>query len=431
MVAAGLLFMAGFAAAWLGAAGATHYVDDANCPAAGSGTLTDPYCLIQDAICASTAGDLVSVAPGAYQESLRMRPGVSVVSQAGAAVTTINASGQPCTETDYCTKRTGNQCSVVLFGSGRTTATRIEGFTITGGAGTIQTNLVAGGGIFVFSSATILNNVITNNILSGPRDDLYGAGVYVAVGRPVISNNTISGNRAVPPAGTTGAPTFGYGGGLWLGFSSDAIVTGNVITGNHAGDTALAYSLGAGGGLVIWPGESTRPGVLVDRNLIADNIADSNGGGVALLSRPNTGSLAVVSNNVIVGNRTKYGGGVYTYFNKSSTINTTITDNEGFLGAGVYSGQGDVTLPVTISNNIIEGNRLRQFGTGGGIYTLDLSATFSPVISFNDLWNNDRNQCGGEQSDATCIGSSGNFSGDPLFVNRAARDFHIDANSPA
>ncbi|HET9480143.1 MAG TPA: MopE-related protein [Candidatus Polarisedimenticolia bacterium] len=419
------------AAARLGAAGAIRFADDNTCPATGAGTLTNPYCRIQDAICASAAGDEVSVAPGTYPESIRMKPGVSVISQGGAAVTTINAAGKPCTETDYCSKRTGNQCSVVIFGSGHTVATRLEGFIVTGGAGSIQTNQVAGGGVYLFHPGTVVNNVITNNVLSGPRSDFNGAGVYVAIGSPIISNNTISGNRAVPPAGSSGSVTFGYGGGLWLGFSSDAIVTNNIITGNQAGDPTLAYSLGAGGGMVVWTPEASLAGPRIDGNLVADNIADGVGGGIALLSRPGTGATTVVTNNVITGNAARSGGGVYTYFNKSRTVNNTITDNEAFLGGGVYSGQSDTTLPVVITNNIIAGNRLRMFGSGGGIYSLDLSATFQPVISFNDLWGNAGSQCGGELSDTSCIGTNGNFSADPAFLDAAGGNLRLTTGSPA
>ncbi len=428
-----LMVLTGLLATWIGAVGTTLYVDDDTCPAGGSGTLANPYCHIQDAVCVGLSGDTVSVAPGTYHEAVRMKPGVSLISQGGAAVTTIDASGQPCTDNNYCAKRTGNQCTVVTFASGHTLATVLDGFTLTGGAGLIQTTKVAGGGIYVFSSATIVNNVITNNVISGPLPqggDLRGAGVYIATGQPVVSNNTITGNRAIPPSGTNQALTFGYGGGVWVGFASAPVVTNNVITGNVAGDPNAAYSLGAGGGVVVWPGSGTQ-GPLIDRNLIADNFTDTLGGGVSLNSLPNTAAQAVVTNNVIVGNRGTEGGGVYTYFNKSTTMNNTIVDNEGFLGGGVYTGQSDLTLPVIITNNIIQGNRLRAFGDGGGIYSLDLSSTFDPVISYNDLWGNDRNQCGGELSDAGCIGVSGNFSADPQFVDLMNRDFHLTAGSPA
>src|SRR6266550_2547164 len=71
---------------------ATIYVDASN-QVPGNGSLANPYRKIQDAICHSAIGDNIIVNPGTYNESLRMRPGVSVVSAAGYAVTTIDGTG--------------------------------------------------------------------------------------------------------------------------------------------------------------------------------------------------------------------------------------------------------------------------------------------------------------------------------------------------
>lgn len=435
----------GFVTPWLGAVGATRYVDANTCHNPQDGSAANPYCKIQDAICVAVASDTVSVARGTYLEAIRMKPGVSVISQSGAADTTINAANQPCTDTNYCAKKTGTGCSVVTFASGHTTATRLEGFTVTGGAGTTQTNWVAGGGIYLFSPATIVNNVITNNVLSGPRIDYRGAGVFVYNEAPVITGNTITNNRAIPGPGTSGAPSTAGGGGIWAGYFSSPVITNNIIQGNRSGDPNVAYSFAYGGGVLTYPPASTSSDVIVDRNLIADNYTDSDGGGIALLSHIGTGARAVVTNNVIVGNESdKWGGGVYTYFNRSSTMNNTITGNKAFLGGGVFSGQGDATLPVQITNNIIEGNRAKEytgggFGTGGGIYSLDLSTTFSPSIVSNDLFGNVRTVGGSDVLNQTVIegvtdnvvGTFGNFSSDPRYVNKTARNFHLDPNSPA
>jgi hypothetical protein len=424
-------------AGWLVASGAVWYVDVSVCPVPGTGSPGDPFCTIQDGICAASSGDTVSVSGGTYPESIRMKPSVAVVSEQGALLTTIDATGQPCTESDYCTKRTGDQCSAVIFSSGHNLTSVLDGFTVTGGAGVVQTNWVAGGGVFVASTATVVNNIITNNVLTGPLpqgEDLRGAGIYISRGQGVISNNTITGNRAVPSVGGgSGDVTFGYGGGIWMGFLSAAQVRGNVISDNVAGDPNLDFSLGSGGGVVLWtPGGTISP--VVDRNVIADNESDSQGGGLSLLSRSGTEAEARVTNNVFVGNTSRFGGGVYMYFNRSTTINNTIVGNEAFLGGGVYTGQGDPNLPMTITNNVIEGNTLRTFGAGGGIYSLDLSATFDPVIEHNDLFNNEREDCGGERgvgAGAPCVGVDGNFSADPMFIDPNSGDYHLDPNSPA
>ena len=67
-IAVGLMFSAGSLVAQT-----TVWVDDDNCPGPGAGTELDPFCAIQDAICAikDTGGGTVLVGPGSYNESLR------------------------------------------------------------------------------------------------------------------------------------------------------------------------------------------------------------------------------------------------------------------------------------------------------------------------------------------------------------------------
>jgi len=412
---------------------ATLYVDDNTCPATGSGTQASPYCHIQDAICVASSGDAVSVAPGTYPEAIRMKPGVSVTSQGGAAVTTINSSGKPCTDSSFCAKRTGTKCSVVTFSVGHTPATVLDGFTLTGGGGQDPNAPVvtAGGGIFVFSSPTIRNNIIQNNVLTGTRRQFVGGGIYVSVGAPVITNNTIAGNRAVPAAGVSGATTFGYGGGIYSSFFSTPQITGNTIQGNRAGDPNLAFSLGAGGGVAVFAPDANTPGtVVIDRNLIADNVTDTEGGGVSLGSLANTIRESVVTNNVIVGNLAYRGGGLYTYLNKNSVVNNTIVANNAELGGGVFSGDSDVTLPTIISNNVITGNNLMLAGSGGGLYKKDFGAAPSTSLESNDVFGNQKNQVAGDPSDATFFTTNGNFSLDPKYVNAPTRDYHVNPNSP-
>ncbi len=115
----------------------TVHVDDDNCPGPGTGTPGDPYCKIQDGICDlhyGPGGD-VMVHPGTYNESLRMFPGVSVISTDGPDVTTLDATGQQCVLSSCAPNTDTTICSAVVYGSGSTTADRLEGLRITGGTG--------------------------------------------------------------------------------------------------------------------------------------------------------------------------------------------------------------------------------------------------------------------------------------------------------
>src|SRR4029079_482230 len=72
----------------------TAYVDD-NSPCPGAGTSANPYCRIQDAICAvpsagnGTGTGTVLVRQGSYNEAIRMFAGISVISTDGPLLTTI------------------------------------------------------------------------------------------------------------------------------------------------------------------------------------------------------------------------------------------------------------------------------------------------------------------------------------------------------
>ncbi|MCA8960666.1 MAG: hypothetical protein KDC38_09145, partial [Planctomycetes bacterium] len=99
---------------------------------------------IQSAIIAATDGDVVSVGPGTYTELVDFEgKDITVVSTDGPATTTIDGLSQG---------------SVVRFVNGEGPASRLEGFTITGGSSTF------GGGVYCeTSSPTVVDCWITGN----------------------------------------------------------------------------------------------------------------------------------------------------------------------------------------------------------------------------------------------------------------------------
>ena len=432
----------------------TIYVDATKaCP--GGGTQTAPYCAIQTAICNSAAGDLVSVAPGTYLESVRVRPGVSVVSTGGYTVTTIDNTGKPCVKgasnpaqpaIDYCTNITGStQCSVVTFGSGFTNADRFDGFTVKNGKG-INRSLeapprIAGGGLFVFSSPTISNNLITSNTLQGPQSILQGAGIYIngsSPAFPVITRNTITGNRAVPPAGTGTTTNWGVGGGIYSGIGSHPSITQNVISNNTAGDAALAQTAGAGGGIASY-GIGT-PAAVFSRNLISGNVARNFGGGIQLgiFDFASAHPQAVITNNEIRDNRvtstTGSGGGILSYYTTATIVNNTIVDNTAPRGGAISIDTGAATDRVLISNNRISGNSATNTAKGGGgVYVTTYTPRAPLTIRNNDLYANlpAGKQVAGSMTESAVIGVSGNFAQDPQYKAASVDDFHLSKTSPA
>jgi hypothetical protein len=427
----------------------TVHVDD-DCSDPGDGSEADPYCTIQEGICdlKDTGGGTVLVHPGYYNESLRMFTGVSVVSTDGPTLTTIDATGRPCTTVDCVESPTYLTCPAVVYGSGVSHSDRLEGFRITGGAGLFRTygggdipDAVVGGGIFIYnSSPTITNNEIVNNILyHGSTKNFWGAGIYVYStsydfpNTPQITNNLIEGNVANPPAGqNANNPSSAFGGGLYLSPNSAALVEDNTIRDNSSGDPARDHQFGYGGGIGFF---STIPDPLpvISRNLIQQNNASDYGGGLISLHTDLYGTYiptrGYIENNIFERNHSDFsGGGGVTSTTELVFRSNTITDNDAQVGGGLSIGQSlNPSSQATLVNNLIVFNAATYYDGGG------LAIYYSyPEITYNDLYGNTPDNVGADDTDSDYIGVDGNVSVDPLFVDFsvATRDLHLQELSP-
>ncbi|NLX23215.1 MAG: hypothetical protein GXY55_16310 [Phycisphaerae bacterium] len=118
----------------------TWYVDDDNCPGPGSGTEADPFCSIQRGIDEACGGDTIEVLPGTYNEAIDfLGKAITVRSSGGPEATTIDAPGLG--------------ASMVEWIKGQGPATVLEGFTVTGWAGTVGSDTTIGGGMRNSSSS--------------------------------------------------------------------------------------------------------------------------------------------------------------------------------------------------------------------------------------------------------------------------------------
>jgi hypothetical protein len=348
-------------------------------------------------------------------------------------VTTLNATGQPCPTSDFCTIGTEPNCSAVYFPSVAGSTSRIEGIRITNtGGGKDQPGFEAkiGAGILIYgSSPTITRNEIVGNTISHPTYKLfYGGGIYInAVSlssppRPVITNNLIEGNAANPPAGqNVNTPSFGFGGGIYVGYNAAPIIEANTIKTNFAGNPATLNQLGYGGGILTYS-RVLVPETRIGGNLITDNNAADFAAGVGFagyvpLVGPIEPARATVENNIFDINGGVDGGAIGTDTTRVKLYNNTIHNNNASLhGGAVYFGTtanpGDVAEFV---NNLITTNQATGSGQAGGIFVANGT---NPVVRFNDIWGNTPTNVEGSKSDADYIGVNGGISVDPLYVDR-------------
>lgn len=328
----------------------------------------DDYSTIQGAIDAAVNGDTVIVKPtgSPYIENIDFKgKAITVKSEQGPEVTVID----------------GNQNgSVVLFVSGETRNSVLQGFTITNGSGTDNGNGKYQGSAILcnYSSPTIENCIVTGNSAnSGSIECQYYSFA-------IINNNLIYGN------------TNWSGGGICVRDYSQPTISNNIIRNNQAD--------GNGGGICCFDDSSP---VITD-NIILQNTADYFGGGIYFYGYCNP----IIVNNIIAGNEARLvsGGGLYIDHYSGATItNNTIFGNS----ANDCGGAIEIKLcnaAVMITNTILWKN---YAPTGSQIY---LNSSTDPVVTYCDVEGSWPGQ--------------GNIDSDPLFADSTNDDFHLTFNSP-
>jgi hypothetical protein len=265
---------------------------------------------IQAAIDSAVPGDTVLVAPGRYYENIRFKgKGIVVASRfartrdpGDIARTVIDGSRPAHPDTG----------TVVRFVNLEDSTAVLEGFTITGGTGTIwldakdQLYFREGGGILCeLSSPTIrFNHIVGNVAVSKARnargDTLMsagGGGIRCGYSEPTIENNVLKGNRGL------------YGGGIVL-FHSAGIVRNNLVVDNSGGEDF------GGAGLWVVGRLSHRLANVVEHNTIVNNRSSGDDGGNARSMKGKAGGLItagtklVFRNNIVWGNTQTSGGQV-------------------------------------------------------------------------------------------------------------------------
>ena len=223
---------------------------------------------IQTGIDAAMGGDLVLVSPGTYVENINfLGKAITLQSETGAENTVID----------------GNQNgSVVLFDSGETQESVLDGFTIRNGTGTyLEISgkwFHFGGGILCATSSSpkIMNCSIIDNHCA-----IAGGVAFIEASSATITNCEIFNNRAELKNGP--------GGGIYCYFSSPTI-TNCRIFGNESGHS--------GGG--IYSDESSPT---IANCLIVENTAGQPGGGIYI----NHSSSTTITNCTISANSAEVG----------------------------------------------------------------------------------------------------------------------------
>ena len=374
----------------------------------------ETHSTIQSGIDAAAPGDTVLVAPGTYNGD-----GNRDLDFGGKDLTLRSSGGREITWID-CEGTDEDPHRGIHLHSGETTASVIEGFTITGGRLPQDFNPSRGGGVFLdHASATIVECTI--------RDCSAWLGGGAATVGPVEGD----------PVSLTmiGCDVVDCGDGS---FTAGGAVYNNHRTVFEAVDCRFERNraLGSGGALrfntnchlsatrcsfsdndLMGRGNTYGAGIhaylsSLDLNecTIQNNTASgtSIGGGIWFEGQPNQSYHANLTNCVVTGNQAQRGGGIHVrHYNTMDLRFSTVSGNSAdSLGAGVDSFS---YASIKASDSIIWGNEpdANQFYRG---WQGALSAEYCDI---EGGWDGD-----------------GNIDADPLLSDPASHDYHLTDASP-
>jgi hypothetical protein len=406
---------------------------------------------IQAGIDIATTGDTVLVAEGTYYENINfLGKAITVASHFIMDADTSHISN---TIIDGSQPAHPDSASVVMFISGEDTTSIISGFTITGGAGTMENALGvrSGGGIYAYNSGckleynyitgnhvegdsaggaglccisfvegnwTVINqNIINYNSSTSDGFSAFGGGMSVLI-NSIITNNTIEYNTCTNTVGSAD------GGGIeiekflisdfssviqnniirfneivaWnamgagiMNFGVPALIENNVIEGN----LATAANAVWGGGIAAF---NIPEGIAIHSNTIQNNSLDADyayGGGVELY---NCGLTTIKNNQFLqnsgIGGTVMAGGGLWIHSaNDTLRIENNTMDNN-TTSAGTNTVGGGVGIYITNDNEVILMNNQVGFNTalkGGGLFTFN---TYNSSL-INNVFNENSGTYGG------------------------------------
>jgi hypothetical protein len=410
--------------------------------AAHGGTISVPgdFDTIQAAIDAAIDGDEIVVAPGQYAEAIDLLgKAIAVTASDGPAVTTIDATGL------------GSSAVLCAVGEGRDTV--LEGFTITGGAGTPDAQgMTRGGGVLVIDAGP----TITSCVLAG-NQAARGAGLHVDGGAPLLVGCEFVGNFAGNLGGGAhldgGAAQLidcaftanvGTNGGGVACTGADALIEDCSFTGNNAtngcglfisgsarplvADCRFAANFGLNGGGI----QSDGAEPVIRACTLVENMVTGRGAGLHI-----NGGAAVVANCRFHGNIADgFGGGLWNRSARVTIVNAVLSGNAALLGGGMANDSGGSVL---VYHSSLTANAAFL---GAGIHNADGTV---PTVLNCILWGNFGEEIAGDATVEHTVVQGGypganNLDADPLFAQADGDDglagtedddLRLGAGSPA
>ncbi len=355
------------------------YVDDTAVGDNNCRSWADACIDLQVALAVAESGEEIWVAEGIYRPDNSTPPNreASFVLKQGVGVYGgFDGSETQLEQRDWLanvTTLSGNGSYHVLYGGPDTDETTVvDGFVVTGGSALGSSSASFGGGMLIEDGSPSVKHVIFEDNLARS-----GGGVYVEYGSPSLFDVILPVQRR-----------------LWIRWR-------HVQSGGCPNLDRVSFEENTawyvGGGM------NNASGCLtVTNSSFVGNRSTHVGGGLA-----NSHSDPVLTNVVFSGNWSELGGGLASTYGNPKLTNTSFYDNHAWFdeeGAAIREYGGH----IVVQNSIIWVNTPIQI-------------TGNVTIVYSDV----------EGPDSWVHPGEGNINADPLFVDPAAVDLHLELGSPA
>lgn len=311
------------------AAQSTWYVDDDGIPP-GTGTLGDPYTLIQYAIeqPGTLPGDTILVQPGLYLEQLDLKSkALRIEGVDGPDATVVDSQGAG---------------TVVTLASGEGPGVVLQGLTLRNGVGAVRASgLVTGGGIYAVSAEALVRDCVIQGCAASDA----GGGVFALFSDLEFEDTVVTGCLE--------------GGGLHAELSTFVLRDCEV----SENERVAAFDSPSGSGITAHLSVVS----LEDSEVRANGTplgGFDRGGGIHAED-----SLLHLQSCLVAENRNEYRGGGLSLIDSPATLfDCTIRDNESvdaYYGGGIYVAAGIGAGALTVVDCTFEGN---WSGDGGAVY---------------------------------------------------------------
>jgi len=334
--------------------------------ASGSGTLTDPYASIQDAV--DDAFECVLVYQGTYAENVDLGgKDLDVWGLDGSEFTTIDPG------LTTCSSANPTDCkAAVEINSGSGASAHFHGFTIQGGTGSVSSTT---------SSETCADSSVSHTGTSTCTVTTYtycGGGIHVDGDDPtfddlIIYANTLPVTEQASTGSFTQAWLYSYGGGL-------CVVDGNVT----ADDVWVINNYADAGGGVYLGASST---LSYEHGIIGENDASDGAGLMASDATVATTDAVIACNEA-----TTDGGGVFLEAASTlSVVNVSFFENASASSGSARGSEvwAPSTATVSIVNSIAEGDFANALLYGAAAATLQYNNAYnadSTGYTYGGVW---------------------------------------------